>query len=57
MKLFITDIHLARARLDLDDARPEDARRHLDAAAALIQQTGYHRRDPDLAELREAVDS
>ena len=29
----------------------------LDAAAALIQETGYHRRDPDLAELQQAVAS
>jgi tetratricopeptide (TPR) repeat protein len=53
MKLFVTDVHLARARLDLDDGRPEDARENIDAAAALIQQTGYHRRDAELAELRE----
>lgn len=51
MKLFITDIHLLAARLDLDEGRRPEAQEHLTEARALIQQTGYHRRDGELAEL------
>jgi len=55
MKLHMTDIHLAHARLDLDAARPDAARAHLAAARALIAQTGYHRRDAELAALSVAA--
>lgn len=66
MKLFITDIHLYRARLfhavkpypwnKFDDGRegrgPKD---DLDAAEKLINDCGYHRRDEELADAREAA--
>lgn len=48
MKLHMTDIHLYRARLFRDTNA-------LDAAAALIEETGYHRRDEELADAREAA--
>ncbi len=52
MKLHLTDYHLAQARLHLANGNPEAARPHVDEAAKLIEQTGYHRRDRELAELR-----
>ncbi len=51
MRLHETDVHLAYARLDLDADDAEAARAHLTTAAELIRQTGYHRRDAELAEL------
>jgi len=48
MKLFMADIHLYRARFFRDRAA-------LEAAAALIKETGYHRRDEQLADLKEAA--
>jgi len=39
------DYHLAMARR-------HQSQQHLEKAAALIQETGYHRRDPELAALR-----
>ncbi|NQU24661.1 MAG: hypothetical protein HQ567_25545, partial [Candidatus Nealsonbacteria bacterium] len=55
MKLHMTDVHLARAWLDLDDDRPEDARQRVAAAESLIEATGYHRRDDELAQLKQAA--
>jgi tetratricopeptide (TPR) repeat protein len=52
MRLHLTDYHLAQARLDLREGRTEKARGHADQAAKLIEQTGYHRRDTELAELQ-----
>jgi tetratricopeptide (TPR) repeat protein len=51
MRLFETDAHLGFTRLALARADPATARTHLAAAKALLQRTGYHRRDRDLAEL------
>jgi tetratricopeptide (TPR) repeat protein len=51
MRLHLTDYHLASARLALA-ADYHLARGNLDEAEALINATGYHRRDPDLAKLR-----
>jgi tetratricopeptide (TPR) repeat protein len=48
MKLHMADIHLHRARLFRDHAA-------LEAAAKLIEETGYHRRDDELADAREAL--
>lgn len=66
MRLFMADIHLYRARLfhavkpypwnKFDDGRegrgPKD---DLDAAEKLINDCGYHRRDEELADAREAA--
>ena len=61
MRLYLTDLALERARLALDVpvppafASPEAARAEAQAqtakAAQLIADTGYHRRDAELAEL------
>lgn len=48
MKLHMADILLHRARLFSDRAA-------LEAAARLIEETGYHRRDEELADAREAL--
>ena len=60
MRLYLTDLALERARLALDVPAafdsPEAARAEAEAqtakAAALIADTGYHRRDGELAELQ-----
>jgi hypothetical protein len=59
MRLYLTDLALERARLALDVpaafASAQAARAEAEAqtakAAALIADTGYHRRDGELAEL------
>ena len=55
MKLFVTDCHLGYARLALAEKQADVARAELAKARALIEETGYHRRDGELAELEEAV--
>ena len=60
MRLYLTDLALERARLALDVPaafdNPEAARAEAESqtakAAALIADTGYHRRDGELAELQ-----
>jgi len=51
MRLHLTDYHLAMARRD-----PVANREHIERAAKLIEETGYHRRDAEVAELRSKVD-
>jgi len=51
MRLHLTDYHLAMARRD-----PVANREHIEKAAKLIEETGYHRRDAEVAELRSKVD-
>ena len=53
MKLHETDSHLALARLAFDAADTKQARKHLSAAERLIEETGYHRRDAELARMRK----
>ncbi|NOS99624.1 MAG: hypothetical protein HOP29_03255, partial [Phycisphaerales bacterium] len=48
MRLHMVDVHLHRARLFRD-------RGALEEAARLIDETGYHRRDEELADVREAA--
>ena len=48
MKLHVTDCHLGNARLALAQEDPATARKELDEAGRLIDETGYHRRDPEL---------
>lgn len=55
MKLFLTDIALEEARLALAGGQREVARQHLADARRLVEETGYHRRDKDLAELAAAL--
>lgn len=54
MQLHLTDYHLEQARLFLAQEQPEAAV-HYDAAKKLVENTGYHRRDPELAELTGRV--
>ena len=56
MRLHLTDYHLKQATLDLANGNQAKAREHTQKAADLIQATGYHRRDPDLARLRQQLD-
>jgi tetratricopeptide (TPR) repeat protein len=56
MRLFLTDYHLEQARLLLAQGKPAaDARPHYEAAKKLIEDTGYHRRDPELADLEKQL--
>jgi len=55
MKLHVTDCHLGYARLALAEKTPDVARRELAKARALIEETGYHRRDEQLKELQERL--
>lgn len=52
MKLHLTDYHLASARLALANHDFAKARDHFQQAETLINETGYHRRDKQLEELR-----
>lgn len=54
MRLHLTDLHLEEARLALAMARDRKAHPHLEAAARLIQETGYKRRLPELKQLQTA---
>ncbi len=55
MELHLTDYHLASAGHALKNHELAKARAHTDKAAALIDETGYHRRDKALAELRAEI--
>ena len=60
MRLYLTDLALECARVALDlpaafdspAAARAEAARHTADAARLIAETGYHRRDGELAELK-----
>ena len=51
MRLFEADCHLAYARLYLTRGEKDTARESLAKAKQTIEQTGYHRRDQEVAEL------
>jgi tetratricopeptide (TPR) repeat protein len=51
MRLFLADYHLEQARLFLAQQNPDDTRPHYESAKKLIEETGYHRRDPELGGL------
>ncbi len=56
MRLFLTDYHLEMVRLLRAENKPEnDAQTHIEKAAKLIEETGYHRRDGALAELQKGI--
>jgi tetratricopeptide (TPR) repeat protein len=54
-RLHETDAHLGYARLRLAEGNPAAACPHLDKARVLIDATGYHRRDGELARLDAAA--
>lgn len=53
MKLYLTDYHLEAARLCQAEGKKNEAKEHVQTAAQLIKQTGYHRRDREVEELRK----
>ena len=55
MRLYLADYHLESYRLELAENNSDAARIHLDEAETLIRETGYHRRDSELAALRERL--
>ena len=55
MRLHECDAHLEYARLALDEGNPEAAVPHFNSASSLVNQCGYHRRDPEIKELREKL--
>jgi len=55
MRLFECDAHLEQVRLYLAQERDEEAKPHVDKARKLIEDTGYHRRDSALEELKGQI--
>ena len=55
MRLYQTDCHLEWTRLHLARNEPDAARDRLDKARTLVNETGYHRRDRDLAEIEQQL--
>jgi tetratricopeptide (TPR) repeat protein len=51
MRLHLTDYHLEMARLLLAEENTENLQHHINEAKRLITETGYHRRDAELADL------
>ena len=57
MRLHQTDCHLEWARLHLARHEPAAARDRRDKARTLVNETGYHRRDRDLAEIEQQLEA
>ena len=57
LKLFLCDALLEYARLRLAQQKQGEAREHFEKAAGLVKECGYHRRDREVAALRDALDS
>jgi tetratricopeptide (TPR) repeat protein len=55
MRLHECDAHLEQARLFLAQEKKDEAIPHVEQAAKLIEDIGYHRRDSALKELQEQV--
>jgi tetratricopeptide (TPR) repeat protein len=55
-RLHECDAHLGLTRLALAEGDPARAQTHLEKARTLIQQTGYHRRDGELADLESKLE-
>jgi hypothetical protein len=54
MRLYLTDLHFLRARFEAS-GNPARAREHLTQAKQLVSETGYHRRDRDIAVLEDRL--
>ena len=52
MRLHLNDYHLEMARLLIAKGKPLEAEKHVEIAAGMIQEMGYHRRDKELNELK-----
>jgi tetratricopeptide (TPR) repeat protein len=48
MKLYLVDYHIESGRLRRAQGRDEEAKQHFHQASALIEETGYHRRDQEI---------
>ena len=54
-RLHEADAHLGHARLALAEGNPTAAREHFARATKIVNETGYHRRDGELAALERAL--
>jgi len=52
MKLHLCDYHLEAGRLCEAEGKTEEAERHFDTAAKMIEETGYHRRDKEVKKMK-----
>jgi hypothetical protein len=57
MRLYVCDAHLESARLALTTRDPAATRDHYAKARTLVESTGYHRRDPEVAALAAALEN
>jgi hypothetical protein len=57
VRLLEADTHLGFVRLHLHEGAIDDARASLDNVCAIVEATGYHRRDPDISALRAELDA
>jgi len=55
MRLHECDAHLEYARLALAEGNTDNALPHFQATDALVNECGYHRRDPEIAALKEEL--
>jgi hypothetical protein len=55
LRLFECDAHLESACLEIKQGQPDAARAHVKSAGALVSACGYHRRDGEVAELKEEL--
>ncbi len=55
MLLHQCDAHFGWTLLHLASDEAAEARRHLDVAKTLVEKTGYHRRDAEVAFLEERL--
>ncbi len=55
MQLHLVDYHLESARVCVAERRADQAQQHAETAAELIEATGYHRRDGEVALCRAQV--
>ena len=55
MRLDNCDAHFDYARLEIKQGQHDKARLHLEKAAKLVEDCGYHRRDGDVAALKEEL--
>lgn len=57
MRLHLADYHLESARLQIAMGDMELTKEHYEAAKKLIEETGYHRRDGELEDLRLTLEA
>jgi len=55
MRLYLSDYHLEQAELFLSQCELAAARSHCESAHRMVQEAGYHRRDPAVAHLAFAL--